>query len=54
MRTSKFTAAINKYSADVIVITETRITKDTSVTENIELSNYSFEHTPAESSAGSY
>ena len=30
----------------------TRITKNTSVTQNIELSNYSFEHTPTESSAG--
>ena len=26
--------------------------KNTSVTQNIELSNYSFEHTPTESSAG--
>ena len=37
---------------DVIAITETRIMKNTSVTQNIELSNYSFEHTPTESSAG--
>ena len=39
---------------DVIAITEsqTRITKKTSLTQNIELSNYSFEHTPTESSAG--
>ena len=37
---------------DVIAITETRITKNISVTQNIELSNYSFEHTPTESSAG--
>ena len=28
----------------------TRITKNTSVTQNIELSNYSFEHNPTESS----
>ena len=27
--------------------------KNTSVTQNIELSNYSFEHTPTESSTGS-
>ena len=37
---------------DVIAITETRITNNISVTQNIELSNYSFEHTPTESSAG--
>ena len=37
---------------DVIAITETRITKNTSVTQNTELSDYSFEHTPTESYAG--
>ena len=37
---------------DLIAITETRIMKKTSVTQNIELSNYSFEHTLTESSAG--
>ena len=37
---------------DVIAITETRIMKNTSVTQNIELSNYSFEHAPRESSSG--
>ena len=37
---------------DIIAITETRITKNISVTQNTELSNYSFEHTPTESSAG--
>ena len=37
---------------DIIAITETRIPKNVSVNENIELSNYSFEHTPTESSAG--
>ena len=36
---------------DVIAITKTRITQNTSVTQNIELRNYSFEHTPTESSA---
>ena len=36
---------------DVIAITETRMT-NISVTQNIELSNYSFEHTLMESSAG--
>ena len=45
---------------DVIAITETRITENTktrvmenvSVTQNVGLSNYSFGHTPTESSAG--
>ena len=37
---------------DVIVITETRIPKNVSVTQNIVLNNYSFEHTPTGSSAG--
>ena len=37
---------------DVIAITETRITKDTSAAQNIDLSNYSVEHTPTESSSG--
>ena len=37
---------------DVIAISETRIMNNISVTQNIELSNYSFEHTPTESSAG--
>ena len=37
---------------DVIAITEARIMRNISVTQNIELSNYSFEHTPTESSAG--
>ena len=36
---------------DVIAITETRITKNISVIQSIELSNYSFEHTPTEYSA---
>ena len=31
---------------DVIAITETRITKNVSVTQNIVLNNYFFEHTP--------
>ena len=37
---------------DVIFITETRIHKNVSVTQNILLNNYFFEHNPAESSAG--
>ena len=37
---------------DVIAIIETQITKNISVTQNAEFRNYSFEHTPRESSAG--
>ena len=37
---------------DVIAITETRIPKNVSETQNILFNNYSFEHTPTESSAG--
>ena len=37
---------------DVIAITDTRIPKNNSVTQNFVLNNYSFEHTPTESSAG--
>ena len=37
---------------DTIAIAGTRITKNFSVTQNIELSNYPFEHTPTEYSAG--
>ena len=31
---------------DVTAVTETRITNNISVTQNIELNNYFFEHTP--------
>ena len=37
---------------DVTAITETQITKNISITQNTELSNYSFEHTPTETSVG--
>ena len=37
--------------SDVMTITESQITRNISVNQNIELSNYSFEHTPTESSA---
>ena len=40
------------FQSDVIPITDTRLPKNVSVTQNIELTNYSFEHTPTESSAG--
>ena len=37
---------------DIVVVTETRITKQTSLTTNINLRNYAIEFTPTESSAG--
>ena len=39
-------------SFDILAITETRIKKDSSSAINLQLSNYSIEHTPTESSAG--
>ena len=37
---------------DIIAISETRITKQVSLLNNLNLNNYSFEFTPAETSAG--
>ena len=37
---------------DIIAVSETRITKQTSLTSNINLKNYAIEFTPTESSAG--
>ena len=37
---------------DIIAVSETRITKQTSFTTNISLKNYAIEFTPTESSAG--
>ena len=37
---------------DIIAVTETRITKQSSLTTNINLTNYAIEFTPTESSAG--
>ena len=39
-------------SFDIIAITESRIKKDSSSPINLQLNNYSIEHTPTESSAG--
>ena len=36
---------------DIIVISETRITKQVSLSNNLNLNNYSFEFTPTETSA---
>ena len=38
---------------DIIAISETRITKQVSVLNNLNLNNYSVEFTPTETSAGS-
>ena len=37
---------------DIIAISETRITKQASLLNNLNLNNYSFEFTPTETSAG--
>ena len=39
-------------SFDILAVTETRIKKDSSSPINLQLNNYSIEHTPTESSAG--
>ena len=41
-----------KKSFDIIAITETRITKQVSLSNNLNLNNYSFEFTSTETSAG--
>ena len=41
-----------KKSFDIIAISETRITKQVSLLNNLNLNNYSFEFTPTETSAG--
>ena len=41
-----------KKSSDKIAISETRITKQVSLSNNLNLNNYSFEFTPTETSAG--
>ena len=41
-----------KRKFDIIAISETRITKQVSLSNNLNLNNYSFEFTPTETSAG--
>ena len=41
-----------KTKFDIIAISETRITKQVSLLNNLNLNNYSFEFTPTETSAG--
>ena len=43
--------SLNK-NFDIIAISETRITKQISLLNNLNLNNYSFEFTPTETSAG--
>ena len=42
----------SKTKFDMIAISETRITKQVSLSNNFNLNNYSFEFTPTETSAG--
>ena len=42
-----------KTKFDIIAISETRITKQVSLSNNLNLNNYSFEFTPTKTSAGS-
>ena len=42
----------NKMAFDIIVVSKTRITKQVSLLNNLNLNNYSFEFTPTETSAG--
>ena len=42
-----------KTKFDIIAISETRITKEVSLSNNLNLNNYSFAFTPTETSAGS-
>ena len=39
-------------NSDVIAVSETRITKNKAQINHIDLTNYSYEHGPTESSAG--
>ena len=41
-----------KTKFDIIAVSETRITKQVSLSNNLDLNNYSFEFTPTETSAG--
>ena len=41
-----------KTKFDIVAISETRITKQVSLSNNLNLNNYSFEFTPTETSAG--
>ena len=51
LMTFKIWAALN-FFLDIIAAHETRITKNTSLLNNLNLNNYSFEFTPTETCAG--
>ena len=44
--------SFTKTKFDIIAISDTRITKHVSLSNNLNLNNYSFEFTPTETSAG--
>ena len=44
--------SFTKTKFDIIAVSETRITKQVSLSNNLKLNNYSFESTPPETSAG--
>ena len=44
--------SFTKTEFDIIAISETRITKQVSLSNNLNLNDYSFEFTPTETSAG--
>ena len=51
--TLKYPTKVNRYPCfDIIAISETTITKQVSLLNNLNLNNYSFEFTPTETSAG--
>ena len=47
-----YVLSCTKKNFDIITISETRITKQVSLLNNLNLNNYSFECTPTETSAG--
>ena len=54
LHTDKFELFVSliKTKFDIICISESRITKNNSLTTNINIPGYNFEHTPTESKAG--
>ena len=48
----QYLLSCTKKNFDIIAISETRITKQVSLLNNLNLNNYSFEYTPTETSAG--
>ena len=48
----QYLLSCTKTKFDIITISETRITRQVSLLNNLNLNNYSFEFTPTETSAG--